>query len=653
MLGQFRLTGSVHQTVKDGVDVDLEQDIVAVPGWSAKLVANYPHDAAIPDGTGITYIDDRTITVLPSGDITEDGVTPGISLTANDDTLFDTPLQWTVKPGWVMLANKRRFKPRSWTFNAPAVDDEVSIGELTPVASEGMTSVARGPKGDPGPEGPPGPGGVAAWSTLTGKPAVIAEGATQAAARAAISAGTSNLTLGTTGSTAKAGDYQPAWTDVTAKPAVIAAGADQAAARTALGATTTGATVFTASNAPAARDAIGASLNRVGHGIVALGDSITANYGASGNLLRIQEGYLSRACAENGQVPMFRGTFATGGFTLAQIQSTHLPTVLALDPKPLACVILGGTNDAGANNGVGFSVTTTLATLDAICESLRGAGIQPILATLPPRGNVTAISQAVSNYNRALVRYASTKGYDVVDYNKVLVNTATGNFLTGLAQSDETHPSFKGVKLMGQALAPVLKAMQKPSIAAPRPSHAADPTNLLGTQGHFLIDTNADGIADGWSNAVPRGATFTVVNDADGVTKWQRITQPSSATGNNTLQKTVNSVVAPGDVIELIARVQTSGFDAALVAPTGTTGGTGPGYTFSATATGAATVYEPIYNWHTDITDGLVYLRGVVPAGATGALSVNLQISAMPVSGSVWAQFAEVCVRNLTTLGLA
>ena len=148
MLGQFRLTGSVHQTVKDGIDVNLEQDIIAVPGWSAKLVANYPHDAAIPDGTGITYIDDRTITVLPSGEITEDGVTPGISLTAHDPDLFDTPLQWTVKPGWVLLANKRRFKPRSWTFNAPDVDEEVSIGELTPVASEGMTSVARGPKGD-------------------------------------------------------------------------------------------------------------------------------------------------------------------------------------------------------------------------------------------------------------------------------------------------------------------------------------------------------------------------------------------------------------------------------------------------------------------------------------------------------------------------
>ena len=47
------------------------------------------------------------------------------------------------------------------------------------------------------------------WSTIAGKPAVVAAGADAAAARAAIGAGTSNLTLGTTASTAKAGNYSP------------------------------------------------------------------------------------------------------------------------------------------------------------------------------------------------------------------------------------------------------------------------------------------------------------------------------------------------------------------------------------------------------------------------------------------------------------
>lgn len=54
------------------------------------------------------------------------------------------------------------------------------------------------------------------------------------AARGVIGAGTSNLTLGTTPTTAKPGDYQPTWLEVTSKPVVIAAGGDAAAARSAI-----------------------------------------------------------------------------------------------------------------------------------------------------------------------------------------------------------------------------------------------------------------------------------------------------------------------------------------------------------------------------------------------------------------------------------
>lgn len=76
------------------------------------------------------------------------------------------------------------------------------------------------------------------WGDVSGKPAVIAAGADQATARAAIGAGTSNLTVGTGASDAKAGNYQPTWAQVTGKPAVIGAGATEADARTAIGAGT-------------------------------------------------------------------------------------------------------------------------------------------------------------------------------------------------------------------------------------------------------------------------------------------------------------------------------------------------------------------------------------------------------------------------------
>lgn len=54
-------------------------------------------------------------------------------------------------------------------------------------------------------------------ATTVGRNVMKAESAS--AARSAIGAGTSNLTLGTTASTALAGNYKPAWGDVTGKPA--------------------------------------------------------------------------------------------------------------------------------------------------------------------------------------------------------------------------------------------------------------------------------------------------------------------------------------------------------------------------------------------------------------------------------------------------
>lgn len=60
------------------------------------------------------------------------------------------------------------------------------------------------------------------------------------------------LTIGTTATTAKAGNYAPAWGDVIGKPAVIAAGADEAAARTAIGAGTSNLAIGTTASTAAA-----------------------------------------------------------------------------------------------------------------------------------------------------------------------------------------------------------------------------------------------------------------------------------------------------------------------------------------------------------------------------------------------------------------
>lgn len=83
-----------------------------------------------------------------------------------------------------------------------------------------------------------GPTGTTLWSALTGKPAVIAEGADQAAARASIGAGTSSLAIGTSSTTAKAGNYQPTAANISDSSAVgrsVVTATDAAAARNAIG----------------------------------------------------------------------------------------------------------------------------------------------------------------------------------------------------------------------------------------------------------------------------------------------------------------------------------------------------------------------------------------------------------------------------------
>lgn len=80
------------------------------------------------------------------------------------------------------------------------------------------------------------------WNTLANKPSIIAAGPDQAAARTAIGAGTSNLIIGTSSTTAKAGDYQPSAANIS-------------------DATPTGQAVLTAANAAAARSALGITTN--------------------------------------------------------------------------------------------------------------------------------------------------------------------------------------------------------------------------------------------------------------------------------------------------------------------------------------------------------------------------------------------------------
>lgn len=402
-------------------------------------------------------------------------------------------------------------------------------------------------------------------------------------------------------------------------------------------------------------------LRQYGGMVVALGDSITNNYGSgqsqTGTTSYQPDNHYSLALALAGQSPLWLGAFSAGGYTLEQIRDTFVPQVLAMTPVPAAALILGGTNNAGAASGVGFVTSAAIAVVQQICQSLATKAIVPILATIPPRGDNTTVNQNVDKFNRALKRFAAVNGYDLIDYHRVLVDPSTGVYKAGYCQTDNIHPSFKGCKAMAQAAAPFW-ASRFPRSVPPIADHKLDTSNLISSgAGLFVADSDADGLSNGWASFSGTGMTFSRVLDPDGLTYWQRITMGTAGSGNALLQWSNTGLCAAGDVIELCARIQTNGFEAATVDPsTGGSGGTGPSWYLTAAippGNSGNDVMAPAYSIHTDVTDGVVYGRFPAPAGATGQIKVNLQVAGHPAVGTVWVQYANIALRNLTALGIA
>lgn len=111
-----------------------------------------------------------------------------------------------------------------------------------------------------------------------------------AAARSAIGAGTSNLTIGTSASTAKAGDYQPTAANISDSTAVgqsVLTAADAAAARTAIGAGTSSLAIGTSGTTAAAGNHT--------HTFTALAGSVSGATGA--NLQAILDDLAARVTA--------------------------------------------------------------------------------------------------------------------------------------------------------------------------------------------------------------------------------------------------------------------------------------------------------------------------------------------------------------------
>lgn len=212
--------------------------------------------------------------------------------------------------------------------------------------------------------------------------------------------------------------------------------------------------------------------------------------------------------------------------------------ITALSPRPRYCFISAGSNDAGT----GVSSSTFVANITSICDSLRLAGILPVIMGVPPR---TGAAGLVAEYNLRLYRYASRTGTPFLDQFSILVDPATGGYLAAYDSGDGIHPNPSGCKAIAAKAATDLAPLVAPAVSMA--GLAMSTGNVMSGAAH-LTDADANGIADWYSATPSSGFAYSRVADSQGW-YWQRVTLSSAAgaktiVGTNHLLPTLSTTLA-------------------------------------------------------------------------------------------------------------
>lgn len=371
-----------------------------------------------------------------------------------------------------------------------------------------------------------------------------------------------------------------------------------------------------------------------GRKISFLGESI-ATYNISA-----PDAFPYHLCALAGGRLINYGVYGTGGITLAQIESTYLPSVLALDPLPDFCVIAGITNDIGT----GVAAATSRTIVARIAETLATAGIEPVMWKAPPRSDSTAANEATREWNAWVGFYAADNGYKIIDGWSPVVDPATGLYLSGY-NIDSVHPSIKGHQAIGQAAA---ESGDFSTLPAGVPflttdDHAGGP-NLVDPSGRLIFTDGVDGGGrpQGWAEYSPYH-TGAVVTDSSIPGNWWQISRlASEGAGGGGYQKDITTGFSEGDLIYMAARFDMVCDDDAA--------GIRPGLFFQFRASGVA--IATIHLLGSGGTFASVASRMArVPAGTdTIRLEMNISSAAPTIDSSV--KYGQLTILNLTDLGV-
>lgn len=364
---------------------------------------------------------------------------------------------------------------------------------------------------------------------------------------------------------------------------------------------------------------------RRGNRVAALGDSITIGNGVSAAGIFGSTSWLTwLGLLSGGRCRMVKGGNAgVAGQTIDQIAVRVSSDILPLGVD--YCIVHGGTNSVTTR-----TAAQIVASIEGIGNALIAGGVTPVLTTVLPR-NVSGTLVPEVNYR--IADLAARRGWLLIDFYPVLIDTATGGILAAYSP-DGLHPNEAGAKLLGQRAADLMTTL--PGMVAPLlAAGPAEATNLT-PNGLFIGDTNADGMANSWALAAPTGGTPSLVADPAIKGNWQRVVGNGAAAPYITANMAAGSW-AVGDKLRFMGRVRSTVAGLGSVAS--------PRIRFI----GPTLYLSPATSITQDQQPGNVFaMEGVIPA-ATTTVAIELQAG----TGTGTVDFAQITVLNLTALGIA
>jgi lysophospholipase L1-like esterase len=355
----------------------------------------------------------------------------------------------------------------------------------------------------------------------------------------------------------------------------------------------------------------------------------------------------------------FGGLYAHGGYTAAQVQSVYLPQVLAATPRPGACVVNVGTNDAWSS----AAMTTALQIID----SLRKAGIMPVVTAAPPGGQIAANGNisAANKWNHRMSAECAKRGIPYVDTYSAITDDGSGGNPGSYKfkyNVDNTHPSEIGARAWAQAIVTALTAwwpFYADPIAAPINTVIDGTAYPFSTNAVMLTDSNSDGVPDSWNVGTKNAAdTIALVSETGVPGKMLSLTRAANQPAGTptSVFRGVPSALTAGHKYRIYVRLKTSGLDAAYEAQRTTTGaGSGltssafPGFTFDFSGDSNHALFT-MGTWNLDVGLTVFSRDFVCPKGITLTPAVVVTLNGGTSTPAYTVEFQAFIV-DLTYIG--